>query len=139
MSERIATQELIQVATVSNAPAKTKVDRNFGLPTGLYVATVGLYLTFLATLTAMFGNAELIIPMAIMMGFVVIAFSLAGKWSTMKPANDTKPLTWGQFSHRGIQTMTGPLSAGEASVQVLLLPVLIVFWGLCVATIAALT
>lgn len=139
MSERIATHELSQVATVSSAPVQTKVDRNFGLPTGLFIATAGLYLVFLSTLTAMFGNAELIIPMAVMMGFVVIAFGLAGKWWTMKPDNDTAPLSWGQFSNRGIQTLSGPLNATEASVQVLLLPVLIVFWGLCIAVIAALT
>lgn len=139
MSERIATQQLNQVATVTSAPVQTRVDRNFGLPTGLYVATVGLYLFFLATLTTVFGNAELIIPMTVMMGFVVIAFGLAGKWAAMKPANDSRPLSWGQFSNRGIQTLTGPLTAGEASVQVLLLPVLIVFWGLSVAVIAALT
>ena len=139
MSKRIATQELQQVAAVSAAPVQTKVDRNFGLPTGLFVATVGLYLTFLGILTMMFGNAELIIPMTVMMGFVVIAFGLAGKWSTMNPANDTRPLSWGQFSNRGIQTLTGRLSAKEASVQVLILPVLIVFWGLTVAVIAALT
>ena len=139
MSERIATHQLNQVATVSAAPIQTRVDRNFGLPTGLFVATVGLYLFFLATLTTMFGNAELIIPMTVMMGFVVIAFGLAGKWAAMKPDNDTRPLSWGQFSNRGIQTLSGPLTAGEASVQVLLLPVLIVFWGLCIAVIAALT
>ncbi len=139
MSERIATQELNQVATVTSAPVQTRVDRNFGLPTGLLLAAAALYLFFLATLTAMFGNAELIIPMTVMMGFVVIAFGLAGKWAAMKPENDTRPLSWGQFSNRGIQTMTGPLTAGEASVQVLILPVLIVFWGLCIAVIAALT
>ena len=139
MSQRISTPELTQIATVSDAPVLTRVDRNFGLPTGLYVATVGLYLFFLATLTTMFGNAGLIIPMTVMMGFIVIAFGLAGKWATMKPANDTKPLSWGQFSNRGIQTLSGPLTVGEASVQVLLLPVLIVFWGLSIAVIAALT
>ena len=137
MSERIATQQLSQVASISNAPVQTRVDRNFGLPTGLFVATAGLYLVFLATLTALFGNAELIIPMTVMMGFIVIAFGLAGQWATMKPDNDTSPLSWGQFANRGIQTLSGPLTASEASIQVLMLPVLIVFWGLCIAVIVA--
>ena len=39
--------------------------------------------------------------------------------------------------NRGIQTATGPLSGGAALVQVLILPALILFWGVCVAVIVA--
>jgi hypothetical protein len=89
-------------------------------------------------MTAAFGEAGLVIPMAVMAGFVVIAFGLAGKWASMEPHNDTAALTWGQFSNRGIETNTGHLTAGEASVQVLILPVLILLWGICGAAISAL-
>jgi len=137
MSEAISTAQLDTIANVSAAPARTKVDRSFGLPTGLYAATVGLYLAFLAIMSALFMNAGLVMPMAVIVGFVIFGFAVAAKWATMGPANDSRPLSWGQFANRGIQTLSGPLSLGEASVQVLILPVLIVVWGLAIAVIVA--
>ncbi|MGE3690177.1 MAG: hypothetical protein AB7F98_02210 [Novosphingobium sp.] len=137
MSQRIASSDLAAVAAVSDAPVRTRVDRTFGLPKGLYVATVGLYLAFLALMTALFHNSELLLPMSVIVGSVIFGFGLAGRWASMKPGNESKPLTWGQFSHRGIQTLSGPLTAFEASVQVLILPVLLMFWGLSIAVIAA--
>jgi hypothetical protein len=136
MSEHIASAELTGIATVSEAPVRTKVDRTFGLPTGLFAGTVALYLAFLGLMTALFHNSELLLPMAVLIGFVIIAFGLASKWATMNPSKDSKALTWGQFSNRGIQTLSGPLTSFEASVQVLILPVLIMFWGICIAVVA---
>lgn len=139
MAERISQQDLARIATVTDAPARTKVDRNFGLPTGLYIATVAAYLAFMGVMSALFLNPQLLIPLAVMAGFIVFSFGVAGKWSTMQPANDTSPLSWGQFSNRGIQTLSGPLTAGEATVQVLILPVLILVWGCAIAVIVAFT
>lgn len=139
MSESISSAQLDSVASVSAAPARTKVDRNFGLPNGLYAATVGLYLVFLAVMSALFMNSGLVMPMAVIVGFVIFAFAVAGKWASMGPTNDTQPLSWGQFANRGVQTLSGPLSVSEASVQVLILPVLIVVWGLAIAVIVAFT
>ena len=139
MSNRIIAAELHQAATITTAPVLTKVDRNFGLPTALYAATVGLYLGFLGVMAMLFLVPEMIIPLAICVGFVLIAFGLAGQWARMKPENSSAPLSWAQFSHRGIQTLTGHLTAGEAAVQVLVLPVLILLWGLSIAVIVTLT
>lgn len=139
MSQAIQGPALDTVASVSAAPARTKVDRNFGLPTGLYAATVGLYLAFLAVMSALFMNAGLVLPMVVIVGFVVFAFAVAGVWAGMKPDNDTHPLSWGQFVNRGIQTLSGSLTSGEASVQVLILPVLILFWGASIAVIVAIS
>jgi hypothetical protein len=137
MSERLSLKELSQLASVSERPVLTKVDRNFGLPTGLYVATVGLYLGFLAVMSVAFINPELAIPMVIFAFFIIAAFGVAGYWAKMGPTNDTRPLNWGQFSSRGIQTETGHISASAAMVQVLILPALIFVWGMSVAVIAA--
>ncbi len=139
MSQRIAGAELAQVAAVSAAPVQTKVDRNFGLPTGLYVGTVGAYLAFLAVMGLLFMNGELAIPMVTFVLYIVMAFGLGGLWTKMKPDNPSGPLNWGQFSHRGIMTESGLLKAGEASIQVLMLPVLILVWGLAIAVIVVLT
>jgi hypothetical protein len=68
-----------------------------------------------------------------------MAFGLAGYWVKMKPRNDAVAPTWGQLAARGIDTLNGRLTAGEAAVQVLTLPVLILCWGLAVAIIVAFT
>jgi len=137
MSEHLTTQHLQQIATVTAAPVRTRVVRNFDLPTRLYVATVALYLAFIGLMAALFLNPELAIPMVVFAGFIVFAFALAGSWTWMKPEHDDGPLTWGQLASRGIDTLSGRLNAHEAAVQVLTLPVLILGWGLAVATIVA--
>ncbi len=137
MSQRISSEQLVQVANVSDAPVQTRVDRTFGLPDGLYMATTGLYLAFIGLMAVLFANPELAIPLVIFAGFIVFAFGLAGFWTRMKPDNGSSPLSWGQFASRGIQTLSGPLTAQEASAQVLILPVLILFWGTCIAVIMA--
>lgn len=139
MSHHHSTERLQDLAVVTDAPTLTRVDRNFGLPTGLYVATVGLYLAFIALMAMLFHNPELAIPMVLFAGFIVFAFGLAGFWTKMKPDNDTGPMTWGQLSARGIDTLSGRLTASEAAIQVLMLPVLILGWGLAVAVIVAFT
>lgn len=139
MSQRLNFQELRQVAFVTHAPARTKVDRTFGLPTGLYVATVAAYLGFLGVMALAFMNPGLAIPMVIFAGFIIAGFGVPALWTRMNPVNDSRALSWGQFLHRGIETHTGRLTSKEATVQVLILPVLIFVWGVAVAVIAALT
>lgn len=144
MSKHLTPAALADIAAIARPPVAptaitpVTVDRSFGLPARLYVATVGLYLVFLAVMSAAFMNAELVIPMAIFAGFIVIAFALAAKWVTMTPASTTRQPDWGRFRDFGIMTATGRLTAFEASVQVLVMPVLVLFWGVCVALIRAL-
>jgi len=137
MSQRISLEELTHVAELSDAPQRTRVDRTFGLPSGLYIATAGLYLAFIGLMALLFSNPELAIPLVLFAGIIAFGFGLAGFWTRMKPDNPSSPLSWGQFTSRGIQTLSGPLTAFEASAQVLVLPVLIMFWGGCIAVIMA--
>ncbi len=120
------------------APVRHQVeaDRNFGLPTALYAATIGCYLGFLVIVGSAFANPALAIPMAIIAVLVAAAFGVPAIWTRLK-GNPSAPETLGEFETRGIMTNTGRLSAGEASAQVLILPVLLVFWGIAVAVIAA--
>lgn len=139
MAEHISQQDLARIAAISDAPVLTKVDRTFGLPTGLYVATVAAYFGFLLVMAAAVMNPGLVIPMAICALFIVAAFGVPTVWARMEPDADGKALTFDQFRRRGIQTLTGHLTASEASVQVLILPVLILAWGIACAAIIALT
>ncbi len=116
---------------------QVEVDRNFELPTALYATTVGLYLTFFAVLAAGLATPGLIIPMAIFVVFTLGLFGAPAIWTRLK-GNDSEPMTMGQFAQAGIMTYTGRLSARDATIQMLILPVLIVAWGLTVVLIAAL-
>ena len=139
MAEHISQQELARIATITDSPVTTKVDRSFGLPTGLYVATVAAYLAFLTLMATILLNPGLVIPLAICAISVVAGFGIPTIWARMKPDSDSRPLTFGQFRHRGIDTLSGHLTAAEASIQVLILPVLILAWGIACAVIIALT
>lgn len=59
--------------------------------------------------------------------------SLCALWG-----NPSAPQTLGEFETRGIMTNTGRLLPRDATIQVLILPVLLVIWGLAFAVIAAL-
>jgi hypothetical protein len=139
MAQHISQQDLARIATITDAPVLTKVDRTFGLPTGLYAATVGCYVAFIGVMAAALMNPGLAIPMTIFVLFIVAGFGIPTVWARMKPESDSLPLTYDQFRHRGIDTHTGRLTASEASIQVLMLPVLILAWGIASAVIIALT
>lgn len=126
------------VASPTAAPVRHQVeaDRNFGLPTVLYGATVGCYLGFLAVVGSAFANPVLAIPMAIIVLLIVAFFAVPAMWTRLKD-NRSEPQTLGEFEARGILTNTGRLAPRDATIQVLILPVLLVVWGLAVAVIAA--
>jgi hypothetical protein len=141
MAERLTRPQIAEKAIVHAAPAlraPTTVDRNFELPTALYALTALGYLSFLGLTALAFGNPGLILPMAIFVTFIAMFFGVPAMWVRMKPANPQTPLGWGRFLASGIRTYTGPVTAGQASVQVLILPALILVWGFAVVTIAAL-
>jgi hypothetical protein len=79
----------------------------------------------------------LAIPMAIFVVFIIAGFGVPALWTRLA-GNTSAPQTMGEFEARGIQTNTGRLAARDATIQVLILPVLLVVWGLAIAVIAAL-
>ena len=138
MSKQINTQVELGKARIVDAPvAKTEqdVDRSFGLPNELYVYTVAAYLGFIGIMAIAFLNPVLVIPMVIFTGFIIAGFGVPAIFTQLK-GNDSKPMGWGEFDTKGIMTNTGPLAASEATVQVLILPVLLVCWGIAAAIIA---
>ena len=141
MAERLTREHVAERAIIHEAPAlraPTKVDRSFELPGRLFVATAGCYLAFIATMALGFGNPHLVIPLAICAIFIVMAFAVPALWMRMKPDHSTPLSSWSRFDRQGIMTAFGRSSASAATVQVLILPVLILVWGLAVVTVAAL-
>lgn len=125
------------LVTKRATPFEVKVERSFDLPPVLHAATVGLYLGFLGVMAFAFQDRGLIIPMAIFVMYIVMAFGVPAMWVRMKPGDASKPLGWSEFARDGINTFTGNMSAKDATGQVLILPVLILGWGLAIAVIAA--
>lgn len=113
-----------------------EVDRSFGMPKALYGATVALYLGFVLVMGSAFAHPEMAIPVAIFAIFIIAGFGVPTIWARLA-GNTSEPATLGEFGVKGIMTHTGRLAPRDAAVQMLILPVLLVVWGLTVAVIAA--
>jgi len=136
--EQIADHANVIEASGSDYRAPTEIIRNFELPKGLYMTTALCYLAFLGILATAFASPGLVLPMAACIFFLFVFFGISAIWTRMAPESRKEPMNWGQLRRRGIATNVGHLSGGEAAIQMLLLPVLIVMWALAVVTIAAL-
>jgi hypothetical protein len=140
MSMRMTRDEVATKATVhsdQDNAVSVVVDRGFHLPPAIYGLTVGAYLGFLGIMTLAFGTAHLAIPMVIFAVSIIGGFIIPYIWATMKPDSGQRAIDMGRFKGKGVQTLTGPLTAGEASAQVLTLPILIFCWGLAVLVISS--
>lgn len=125
------------LVTKKATPFEVKVERSFDLPPVLHAATAGLYIAFLGVMALAFQDRGLIIPMVIFVGYIVMAFGVPALWVKMKPGHAGKALGWGEFVQFGIDTYTGKMSAKDATGQVLILPALVLSWGVAIAVIAA--
>jgi hypothetical protein len=138
MSIHYTAQTFADVQVTKKAtPFEVRVKRSFDLPPVLHALTVGLYFAFLGVMAVAFQDRGLMIPMAIFVIYIVMAFGVPAMWVRMKPGHDSTALPWADFSRSGIDTFTGNMSAKDATGQVLILPVLILGWGLAIAVIAA--
>ena len=134
------TRELVaeQAAIVAAPKPRHEVDRTFELPKGLYAATVALYLGFLAVMATGLSSPGLVIPMVIFTLFIVAGFGVPAIWARLAPATRSRQMSFARLRRDGIATLTGRLSARDASIQMLILPVIIFCWGVTTVTIAAL-
>jgi len=143
MTRKLDRTQIAQVARIV-APMPTPVivahpPRHFDLPFGLFAATAGAYLAFVAVMATAFATEGLIVPIGIIVAFLAAFFGIPALFARMNPQAAERALTWAEFRRKGIQTHTGRMAAKDATIQVLVLPTLIVCWGLAVAAIVALT
>ncbi|QZH75323.1 MAG: hypothetical protein JY451_01455 [Erythrobacter sp.] len=142
MAEQLTREQIALSADIHvQLPAVTRqapTDRTFELPTGLFVATAGFYLGFVALMAVTFTHLELAIPLAVIALFIVGFFGLPLVWTRLAPPTTSKASTWDRFRQNGIMTAYGRTTARDATVQVLILPTLIFVWGIVVVVIAAL-
>lgn len=140
MAERVSRQLVAEKAIVHTESALLPphvVDRSFEMPTALYAAVAALFLGFMAVTGIGFATRELILPVAVIVLFIFCFFGVPAVWVRMVPESRRQALTWSNFRMEGIATEHGRVTASQAMVQVLILPVLIFLWGIAVVTIAA--
>ena len=141
MVQKLDRATIARQAIVHDAPPAARrnapLDRSFELPTALYATTVALFLGYIALMAVGFANPEMILPVAIFVLFIVAAFGVPALWVRLQPDNPVRAMTMIRFRENGIETETGHCGAGAASVQVLILPVLLMAWGVAAVTIAA--
>jgi hypothetical protein len=140
MSVRHAHQLLADAREIVAAPDTRRAceTRHFDLPVALQAGFFGLFLAYLGVMWLGFGNPDLAIPMAIFVFFTAAFYVVPMLWATMGPANPTRSMTLGRLLGEGIDTHTGRTGGGAAVAQVMVLPVLILAWGVAVVVIAAL-
>ena len=143
MSKPITEAEVLAAAERVEAPSLRNIrtdieDRSFGLPSALHVTYFGAFIADLAIMGIGFPNPEMVLPMAIFFLFVVAAFVVPMMWAKMAPERSSRAMRLDTLLAKGIATETGKSSGGDAVVQVLILPILIVGWGIAAVSIAAL-
>ena len=80
----------------------------------------------------------MILPMAIFVIFTVGFYVVPMLWTGLGGSNASRALRMAELFAFGIDTHTGRTSGRDAVVQALILPVILLGWGLGVVTIAAL-
>ena len=133
--DRVQIAGMARIATTQAGIAHPP--RTFELPARLYGLTVGAYLAFLAVTAVGFASPGLIIPIAICVIYLAMAFGTPLLWARMRPEEAGRALSWNEFRRVGVMTATGRLEAGQAALQVLILPVLILAWGVTMVALYA--
>lgn len=142
MSVHYSQAELRKVASRASAAVAprlpNRVERIFGLHPALFIATIGSYFVFLAVMAAAFMNPNLIIPFAIFVAYLAMYFGVPGLWARVVGRPVGRFQSWAEFRSEGMEILTGHIGSGGAIAQVMVLPFLIVGFGVAVAVIAAL-
>ena len=139
MSVRLDPRTLADATEIRLAPRPCAcTDRNFNLPVSLHAAYFGLCFAYLGVMWLGFASPGLAIPMVICVVFTAAFYAVPMLWATMGPENPGRSMPFATLMDKGVDTLTGRCSGGAAVAQVLVLPALLLFWGLAVVTIAAL-
>ncbi|MET0372432.1 MAG: hypothetical protein ABW039_13780 [Sphingobium sp.] len=111
--------------------------RSFDLPPALHQLTAGLYLAYLGVMSVAFMAPDLVLPMVICLLSVIAGFGTPALFAMIAPPPPGRRQSLNLFMHEGFDCMTGHLSGRGAAIQVLIMPVLILLWGIAIAIIAA--
>ena len=132
-AQRLADGEIV------SPPAYSCDDQSFELPTAIYIAMASMFAGFIAVLSLAFRGGYMALAYGVIFALIAAIFTVPGVFPVMAARRGgKKALSLFDFGHRGIATATGRASAREATILVLLLPFLILCFGISVAAIATL-
>jgi hypothetical protein len=139
MTRRQAHQQLLAQGEVATAPADRACrDQSFELPTGIYIAMATMFTGFVAVLGFAFRGGHMAVVVGVILAFIGAFFAVPAMFPGVAGTEtSTTALSWSEFADRGIVTANGHSSAREATTLVLLLPFLILLFGIAVVTIAS--
>ena len=128
-----------EIVSPPNRPdARACTDQTFELPGGIYVAMALMFAGFVAVL-GLSLREHLGVSLGVIFFFIGAFFAIPAIFTRTKvDGTGAKSLSFFDFAHRGIATATGRVRAGEATILVLLLPFVILCWGIAISVIAAL-
>ncbi len=110
-------------------------DHSFELPSVMYLAMAGLFFAFV-TVLALSSRTHMLVSYGVIAAFIGMFFAVPALFVRTTPRESrNQPLGWRDFMDRGIDTATGHSSGRDAAILILALPVLIMFFGIAVATI----
>jgi len=132
-------QLLVHEEIVAPPGERACTDQSFELPTGIYLAMASMFAGFVTVLALAFRGGHLAVVYGVIFAFIAAFFAVPAIFPTIaRSERRTKALSWFDFGYSGIATATGRMSAGEAATLVLLLPFLILCFGMAVALIGSL-
>ena len=136
--DEIVTAPIQQDEIVAAPVQRACEDRTFGIPSVLYLLTALMFLGFITVLSTAFSEGMLL-PYAVFAVFLAAFFVVPTLWVRMRAEeNRSSPLTWRELMENGVPTATGHTSGLEATVLVLLLPLMTLCWAIAITVIAAL-
>jgi hypothetical protein len=140
MSGRLQQEQLLARDEIVAAPAERACkDQSFEFPGGIYLVMASMFAGFVAVLSFAFRDGHMAVVYGVVFAFIAAYFAVPALFPAMAPNEaNTKALSWSEFGDRGIATATGRASARDATILVLLLPFLILCFGIAVAAIALL-
>lgn len=109
----------------------------FDLPPVLHGAVFGGFAVYLAIMWSAFADPGLAIPFVIFAVFLAASFVVPALWARTVPAVGERE-RFADFMRDGIMTGSGFLDGNAALAQVLIMPAMLILWGLAVATIRVL-
>ena len=141
MSRRQTREQLLVRDEIVAAPKKRACyDQTFEIPTAIYIAMASMFAGFVAVLGLSFRGGHMPVVYGVIFAFIAAFFAVPALFPGQAPKQGrNKALSLFDFGHRGIATATGRTSARDATILILLLPFLILCFGIAIATIASLT
>ncbi|HEV7288930.1 hypothetical protein [Sphingomonas sp.] len=126
----------IHQTVFANAVAmpRTRGEHVFDLHPALHIGVFAGFFAYLGIMWAAFGEKGLAIPFVIFGVFLTAAFIVPGWWARVAPGEGRAP-SFADFVAQGLPTGSGHLGAGGATVQVMIMPAMLMIWGLIVAVI----